>query len=72
MMDMNDMSTEGRICRKQAILELGWRFFGNDGEEIFDNMMMVDMPEMNLTDCEAVCLVLDKQTVGREVILDRE
>ena len=42
MMDVNDMSTAGRICRKWAILELERRFFGNDGEEIFDDTMMVD------------------------------
>ena len=59
-MGVNDMSTEGRICRKCAILELKRHFFRNDGEEVFDNMMMVDMTKMNLIDCEEVCLVLDK------------
>ena len=72
MMDVNDMSTEGRICRKRAMLELERQFFGNDGEEIFEDMMTVNMPEMKLTCREEVCLVLDKQTIGREVVLDRE
>ena len=72
MMDVNDMSTEGRICRKRAMLELERQFFGNDGEEIFEDMMTVNMPEMKLTCREEVRLVLDKQTVGREVVLDRE
>ena len=72
IMDVNDMSTEGRICRKRTILELEQRFSGNDCEEIFDNIIMVNMPEMNLTDRDVVCLVLGKQTVGREIIPDKE
>lgn len=60
MMDVNDISTEGRVCRKRAMLELERRFFGNDGEEIFEEMMMVNMPEMKLTCREEVHLVLDK------------
>ena len=34
--------------------------------------MTVDMPGMKFTCREEVCLVLDKRTVGREVVLDRE
>ena len=52
MMDVNDISTAGKIYRKRAILELERRFFGNDGEKIFDDMMMVDMPSVKLTNRE--------------------
>lgn len=45
---------------------------GNEGKKIFDNMIMIDMLEMKLSDREEVCLVLDKSTVGREVTVDRE
>ena len=30
------------------------------------------MPEMKLSDREMICLVLDKRTVGRELILDKQ
>lgn len=72
MIDVNDMSTDGWYCRKWAILELDRRFFDIKGEERFDDMMMIDMTKMKLSDHEEVNLVLDKRTIGREVIIDRE
>ena len=69
--NVNDMSDNMRTCRMRAILELERRFFGNKEEYVFEDNEHVYFPELNLSDCEMVCLVLDKRTIGWELILEK-
>ena len=70
--NVNDMSDNRRTCRMRAILELERHFFGNKEEYVFEDNESVTFTELNLSDREMVCLVLDKRTVGRELILEKK
>ena len=71
VINVNYMSINGINYSKRAILKLEQHLFQYEVKGVFIKTSTANIPEMKLYKREKVYLVLDKITVGREIILTR-
>ena len=71
LINVNYMSINVINCSKQAILKFEQHFFQYEREGVFIKTSTDNIPVMKLSKREKVYLVLDKITVGGEIILTR-
>ena len=66
-LEVNNMSSDGKICRERAILEFERRMMGNNTEEIFDNNTD---NKLIINSRQQVALYLDPRLKQRIAVMD--